>query len=117
MIQATTEALAKRNPDILSAAVRSAGGKLLVEAGDHQVHWGEGATQHSTATHMHVPISLGDKRWGTVELRFRPLARTSIFAPLGNPVLRHIAFVAIVGFLAYLIYLRRTLRQRTNGPA
>ena len=44
--------IVKRNTDILSAAVRRAGGRALVTIGDHDRHWDDAASDHSTDSQM-----------------------------------------------------------------
>jgi hypothetical protein len=75
LIENVIRAVVGRNPEIISAAVRRTDGDLLVAVGDHRNHWGEAAGKRSTPTHMHVPIALGDKPWGSIEVRFRPFTR------------------------------------------
>ncbi len=107
-VRASALAAVRRNPDIVSAGVRAADGRLLTEAGDHRLHWapavGGGATQ------MRVPIALQGQLWGHLELRFRPLDGGA-WAPLHNPALLLLAFVAVTGFVAYSVYLRVLFRK------
>jgi diguanylate cyclase (GGDEF)-like protein/PAS domain S-box-containing protein len=113
-IRLSTEAAARRNPDVLSAGVRTPDGKLLVEAGEHEANWDAAAVVQSTPTHMRVPIALEEKLWGHLELRFRPLAGTAgLSGPLGqaaswlgNPALPLLGFVGGAGFVVYFVYLR-----------
>src|SRR5437588_1663768 len=89
MIRETITKVAKRNPDILSAAVRTADGSLLVEAGDHKKLWGDQpASAQAIDTHMEVPIALGNRAWGNVEIRFRPVAGSGLLGPVRNPGIR-----------------------------
>jgi diguanylate cyclase (GGDEF)-like protein len=110
------QAFVRCDPAIQSAAVRDVNGNLLVEAGDHESHWGDWTAEQSTPTHVHAPIALGDERWGSVELRFQPLASTDITAWLANPLLRLSTFVVPAGFAAYFVYLRRLLASQPPGP-
>src|SRR3954447_7214792 len=75
-IEAVTRAIAQRNPDILSLALRSADGKLLVKIGQHELHWSGSDKNKSTPTHVRVPILEDDKQWGTLEVVFQPLGGT-----------------------------------------
>src|SRR5688572_28687567 len=112
-IQASTRELVAHDPDILSAAVRKPDGTLIVEAGDHNFHWkAPPGDDVSTPTHVRVPIFNGDARWGTVEIAFKDAEGGGgpFGMLLGNPLLRLTLFVAAAGFLAYLIYLRRSLQ-------
>src|SRR5437879_5946215 len=53
-IEITTRAIAARNADILSAGVRGADGKLLVEVGEHQANWHVQGGSLCTPTEMQV---------------------------------------------------------------
>jgi diguanylate cyclase (GGDEF)-like protein len=111
-IRAATKEIVARDSDILSAAVRKPDGTLVVEAGDHATHWkAPPGDDVSTPTFVRVPIFNGDVRWGTVEIAFRDLDSGSLLGSvLANPLFRLAVFFAGAGFLAYLIYLRRSLQ-------
>src|SRR5579871_5640072 len=49
--------LVMHNPDVLSAGVRGADGRLIFETGSHGVHWGDKGLATSTPTHLRVPLS------------------------------------------------------------
>ncbi len=53
-LKGTLRLIVDRNPDILSAAVRQANGATLVTIGDHD--WEGSEAEHSTDTHIKVPI-------------------------------------------------------------
>ena len=72
-IEHTINAVVRRNDEILSAALRSADGSILAEAGVHDRYWKDIPFDKSTPTHAQVPIFKGNKRWGTVEIRFSPI--------------------------------------------
>ncbi|HJT77184.1 MAG TPA: ATP-binding protein, partial [Gemmataceae bacterium] len=110
-------ALVRHNPDVLSAAVRGADGKLLLAAGDHASHWGAGPGDAPTATHMSVPISLDARAWGALEVRFRGQDRAGLDAFLHSPMLPLATFVTVASFLATLVYLRTVLRHADGGKA
>src|SRR5439155_15751224 len=95
----------------LSAAVRRTDGKLLVEVGDHEGPWRKAAGTRSTPTHIHVPVAVDNKLWGTVELRFRPVGPAGALAPFGGLALPLLAFVGLTGFVAYFAYLRLIFRR------
>ncbi|HEV3256884.1 MAG TPA: diguanylate cyclase [Gemmataceae bacterium] len=118
MIKETIIKVAKRNPDILSAAVRTAGGNLLVEVGDHKNLWGDQpASAQAIDTHMEVPIALGNQAWGNVEIRFRPLSGTGLLGPIRNPVFRLVGFVGLIGLLVYACYLWTIIRRADGKQA
>ena len=111
IIRAALEVLVDRNDDVLSAALRSADGRLLAEAGTHQGLWEEGAEEHSTPTHAHVPIFRGGQRWGVVEVRFTPVSAEGMAGFFESPLVRLLGFTALAGFLTFLLFMRRTLRH------
>ena len=49
----------KRNPDILSIAMRTAGGEVLVRIGDHEANWVPMNEVHSSDSQVQVPILAG----------------------------------------------------------
>src|SRR5438067_4107710 len=53
-IKDTTEAIVTRNKDIESVGLRSAGGELLIQVGDHLAHWKRADPNKSTPTHVRV---------------------------------------------------------------
>src|SRR3954464_5240045 len=54
-------AVARRHPDLRSAAVRDVEGRLVVDVGSHEACWAGFAGPQSTPTHMVVPIRRGDQ--------------------------------------------------------
>lgn len=104
-------ALIQRNPDILSARLRTAEGVLIAQVGDHDELWTAGATEHSTPTHMHVPIAVNERHWGTLELRFQPIETAGLITIPGSPVLPFVVFVVSLSAVGYFLFLRRVLRH------
>ena len=110
-VRAALEASAKRDPEILSAAVRRDDGSLLAEFGDHAPNWRLSAADQSDAANMFVAISANGRPWGTVELRFRPLGRTGWWALLDDPIYPLLGFVLVAGLVVYGLYLQRMLQH------
>ena len=54
-LEATLRHVVKRNPDLLSAAIQSAGGRSLVTVGDHHRLWSAVEGEHSTEAQLTVP--------------------------------------------------------------
>ena len=98
------------NRELLTAAVRRADGSVFTQFGNHVKHWVAPPGDESTATHVRVPVFDGDRRWGTIELSFKPIAGDGTSAILSSPLLRLCLFMAAGGFLAYHFYLRRSLQ-------
>src|SRR4051794_21510791 len=111
MIDSVIRSVVGRNAEILSAAARRADGSLLVAVGDHRRHWGRGVGKVSTPTHMHVPIALGDKPWGSIEVAFRPLNRFPVLSLLGGSHVPLALFMGSAGTVAFRLYLRAVLRS------
>ncbi|HEX8521234.1 MAG TPA: diguanylate cyclase [Tepidisphaeraceae bacterium] len=110
-IKDTTRAIVGRNPDILSAALRLNDGNLVVTVGEHDKQWKNADHKKSTSNHVRVPILQGSTQWGTLEVAFKPAQGTGWVAYLSDPIFGLIAFVAIVGFIAYAIYLKKMLQH------
>ena len=104
-------ALVDRDTQMLSAAVRTAAGELLVQAGDHQRDWVTPEGGLSTPTHARVPIFKGRERWGTVEVAFRETDQVKWLGMPVPPVAQLAAFVAGASFFLYILFLRKTLRH------
>jgi diguanylate cyclase (GGDEF)-like protein/PAS domain S-box-containing protein len=110
-IHATLQRVVRRDSDILSAGLRSIDGKLLAESGVHDRYWKDVPRDKSTPTHAQVPIFDKDTRWGTVEVRFKPLPSQGIGQMWSSPFVRLVLFVAVAGFIGYLVFMKRTLKH------
>jgi diguanylate cyclase (GGDEF)-like protein/PAS domain S-box-containing protein len=96
--------------DIFSMGLRRANGNLLGDTGEHDQLWDPPDKERSTPSHVRIPIFRGEKRWGSLEIRFAELDSGGFFGLLGNPLYKLLAVMATIGFAAYLLYLSRTLR-------
>jgi signal transduction histidine kinase/CheY-like chemotaxis protein len=114
-VNSVLRALVRRNPEILSAAVRAGDGRLLVDSGNHALHWGDHLVEDSTPTHMRVPVALKDRLPGVVEVRFRDLDTAGLFDLPGGQWLPLAAFVTVGSFLGMCVYLRTVLRHSDRG--
>jgi PAS domain S-box-containing protein len=101
----------KRNPDILSAAVRATDGTILVSAGEHEPNWSNTPRESASDTQVDMPIMNGAQRWGNVELRYRPLRSPGLAGHFEDPLLRLTAFLVLAGFLPFYFYLGRVLKH------
>ncbi len=110
-IEETLVALVERDDNILSAGIRRSDGSLLAVAGDHEANWESMPADLSTPTNAQVPIFADETRWGTVEVRFTPITPNSFLTLLKSSVFRLTAFVAAVGFVLYLLFMRKALRE------
>ncbi len=110
-IQQLIRFLVRRNDDILSAGIRTSGGQLIFQSQDHNALWGGFNDSTSSTTHVFVPILQNGNLWGNVELRFKEIKSNSFFGFFTSSIFRLLLFVMIFGFVVYLVFMLRTLRQ------
>ncbi len=110
-INVTLDTLVQRNPDVVSAALRNFNGEITAIAGDHGKHWIKLPRGRSTQTHVQVPIFKDEVQWGTVEVVFTPLSPKSFFDLMTKSFLGLLLFVAVCGFLFYLFFIKKVLRE------
>src|SRR5688572_8770013 len=95
----------KRNEEMLSAAVRTAEGKVLVVAGPHEGKWIAGAAADMHDSQLEVPIMSGRQKWGQLELRYKPVTPAGVLGIFHHPLLQFAAYIALSGFFAFYFYL------------
>jgi PAS domain S-box-containing protein len=100
-----------RNPEVLSIAVRERGGRIRVAAGEHAPHWEAMEGGLSTETQLVVPIWADQRRWGQLEMRYKPLVSPGIRGVAQWPGVGLMAFLALMCLVAFYFYLGRVLRQ------
>ncbi|MDR4481113.1 MAG: ATP-binding protein [Nitrospira sp.] len=110
-MQITMQALVERNDQIRSVALRRADGQVLSQAGEHQKEWVRRPGDESTFDQVQVPIMNGESRWGTLEVAFRPLSESLAGGIVQDPWIQFLALMAVCGYLGYLTFMKRTLRQ------
>ena len=111
-IESSMKMLVEHNDEVLSAALRTADGSLEAVVGDHEGHWDYGTGEKSTPTQIQVPIYTNatlKQKWGNVELRFSPTGIINAFGLSITPLFLMIAFVAITGFLVFLLLVKKIL--------
>ena len=104
-------ALQERNENVLSVGLRAADGRLLAMAGDHLQHWEPPGDDKSTSSHIQVPIHGESGRWGVMEVSFQPFDGMVFMFFRGGSIATVILFIAIFGFGAYWIFLKRALNE------
>ncbi|MEE9354803.1 MAG: response regulator [Methylococcaceae bacterium] len=109
--QAILSMIVKRNDDILSAGIRSTGGKVLLSIGDHKANWQELQGHYSTDTQLQVPIWKNNKPWGYTEIRCKPIVQAGWQGELFSPRVQLILFAAFCAFFSFYAYLSRMLRH------
>ena len=101
----------ERNENILSAAVRKGTDGHVLKYGGHNEHWSLKPDEESTTDQLQVPLYRGGDRWGTVELRFVDLDDSEGSSTVKNSFITVILFVGFAGFCAYLVFLKRVMRE------
>lgn len=110
-IQKLIRFIVKRNPDILSAGLRLSSGKLIFKSANHEEYWGDYKDDQSTTSHVFVPILQRGELWGNVELRFKELKGETFTGFFSQAIFKLIAFISVIGFAVFLVFMLRTLRQ------
>lgn len=105
----TLQELVKRNPDLLSVAVRQVSGLIVSQRGDHARHWVAPESGRSTIDQVRVPIYGDDGQWGGLEIAFTSPAPQDLKAWLTEPMFLLVATFSLGGLLLFYPYLRRAL--------
>ncbi|MBH0197232.1 MAG: PAS domain-containing protein [Nitrospira sp.] len=103
--------LAKRNQEILSLALLKKDGLVLAQIGEHAQIWVQPPGEESNLNFFQVPIVAGEQPWGVLQIAFRQADESWRHWFLTDPWVRFLGFVSGVGFLGYLFFMKRTLRQ------
>lgn len=110
-IKLAMEMLAKRNQDILSLALLLKNGESVAQVGNHAQVWVQPTGEESTLEFLQVPIFSGEEPWGVLQVAFRQTDMSALERFLTDPWVRFLAFVSVIGFVGYLLFMKRTLRQ------
>ncbi|WDE01405.1 EAL domain-containing protein [Thalassomonas actiniarum] len=105
----TLEAVVTRNSNVKSAGVRLISNQVIAQSGDHELAWLLKPADKSTASQVQVPIFKKGERWGTIEVIFDDLST------LDNPFFMLVLFVALSGFICYLLFLKKTMLELDPG--
>ena len=116
-LEADLQLVIERNPDLMSAGLRTIEGRLIANVGPHKENWLQDQSDHSTDSQIKVPIWQGTTAWGHVEMRFRPLGRTGYMGMLTDPLFVLIVYVAFFSFIAFYFYLGKMLKQLDPSQA
>jgi diguanylate cyclase (GGDEF)-like protein/PAS domain S-box-containing protein len=98
-----------RNADMISAAVRDAGGRLVASTGAHAADWAGEASNASTSTRVIVPIHSAQGQWGRAEFAFAPPVPTHAMAWLKDSFVWVAIGLPLAALAAMYLYLRRAL--------
>ena len=103
------KAVVSRNASVKSAGVRLTSDEVIAQFGDHEQAWLLEPTDKSTASQVQVPVFKKGKRWGTIEVIFDDLSTQA------NPFFMLVLFVALSGFVCYLLFLKKTMLELDPG--
>ncbi len=116
-LEMTLRFVVARNPEILSAAMRRADGEIVVNIGDHGRHWRNLHDEHSTDSQLRVPIMASKQKWGSLELRLKPLTATAWYGFVFDPRFKLPLFLALCAFPLFYFYLGKMLRELNPSQA
>ncbi|HRI38354.1 MAG TPA: hypothetical protein PLO50_07355, partial [Nitrospira sp.] len=102
---------AQRNPEIRSLALVLQSGEVLAQIGDHTHIWVPPSGGASSLEFLQVPIFAGNQSWGVLQIAFRKADVSEMERFLNDPWMRFLIFVSVMGFIGYLVFMKRTLRQ------
>jgi PAS domain S-box-containing protein len=111
IIKFAMQNLVHRNAGVLSMGLLRQDGTVLAEVGDHQAAWVPPPGEESTLEFLQVPIFAGEDRWGVLQVAFRQVKVSGLQWFLTDPWVRFLTFVCAMGFLGYLTFMKRTLKQ------
>lgn len=106
-------------PQVLRAAARRTGLARSValvtrdgqryEVGPHRQSWllGDGAS--STVDNIRTSLDVAGEPWGELQVSFDPVSPKGLLAQLRQPVVQGIAMMATLGFVAFMLFLRRAM--------
>jgi PAS domain S-box-containing protein len=97
--------------------VRNARGELVVDLRGHARHWRVASDSYSVDRQIQVPVWQARQRWGTVELRFAPLAADGWRGIVFDSRVKLAAFLVLAAFAAFYLYLKRMLRHLDPAQA
>lgn len=116
-LKIAAEAALLRDEDILSLAIRQHQGALVVQAGPHAHNWRPPENGTSSLTHVRVSIAANDRHWGELEVRYAPVTPQNWRDWLGIPIVALTLIVVPAGFIAFYLYIRRTLQYLDPSAA
>jgi diguanylate cyclase (GGDEF)-like protein/PAS domain S-box-containing protein len=117
LIGKSLQQLMARNREVLSVALRSIDGGILVQRGDHARHWAIREVERSRWNHLQVPLFSGGKRWGQLEMAFVPAGPHGVLDWLREPSVLFYSMLTMGGFLLCFVYLRRVMQYLDPSSA
>ena len=98
----------QKHPEIQSVAVLAYDGYTIASA-DHASHWRLAPDAPSTLENMRSTLSADGKPWGELQLSFAPAMPSGVLAWLRQPLVLGFMALALLGFGAFHLYLRRAM--------
>lgn len=114
-MQFAMESMVEKMPDVLSMNLKKTNGISVAITSEHAALWNENRAERSTPTQVLIPIFQDQTQWAVLQVKFDALPHTGFLGLLSTPLYKLIAAMAGFGFLAYLLYLSRTLRYLDPG--
>jgi PAS domain S-box-containing protein len=102
--------LVERNAELLSVAVRNVQGQVVASGGDHS-GWDSLEVAAASDAQIQVPIFSQRRRWGQLEMRFRPIVAPGWRGWLDAPGVALGIFLFLLCLIAFDLYLGRVLRH------
>ena len=101
------EGAVHRNEDLISAGLRSLDGGLVVATSEHRFMWVPKEKKGSTLTHVRVATGQG-----IIEVRMSEVVPPGVLSRLwSRPLVRLLVLLGGIGFVVYMLYMRRMLRH------
>ena len=116
-LQGALAAAVRRQSLLQSAAVVTTAGDVLAQVGDAAQGWHLQPGDASTLLNVRAPIIANGRPWGELQLVFKPTLPDSLLGWLHDPLLQGLALLALLGWLAFQLYLRRVLRYLDPSTA
>ena len=116
-IDRSLQAVQSRDPEIVSIGLRRADGALLSQAGDHARRWLASTEGDDSLNQIAVGIRSEDRRWGALEIAFRPIAQRAIGDWLFSGPSKLLALFSVSASLLFFVYLRRMLQHLDPSAA
>lgn len=116
-VDRTLSAMQSHDPGILSIGLRRADGALLAQAGDHLRHWAMPDVGKASPNAMVVGLQSEQRRWGTLEISFRPLHQQGLFDWLFSGPSKLLVLFSVSATALFFVYLRRMLQHLDPSAA
>ena len=111
-LRAMLEVSVSRNEEVRSVGLRDRRGRTLMATRNHDRYWLNAPETGSDANHIRMPIYNEGERWAELEVNFQPITPKAFLAELwARPATRLVAAMAVCGFFANLLFVKRILRH------